>query len=143
MENWDKQNQDDRIFNDPDFDGAKELFCMDAIQGQDNKPNEQEPSFMDAEKYNLGLEPVTLRFINTVQSTEDFDDDVFGNPYQDISPKSPARSFHLAIDPNVFLDERRIYEILDNLDDQKLLGYIEPFDSLGYTIQSISKQVHG
>jgi hypothetical protein len=36
-----------------------------------------------------------------------------------------------------------IYDFVDELDDQELLGYNEPFDSRGFMIESINRQVHG
>jgi hypothetical protein len=72
---------------------------------------------LDAGEYELGKEPVSLGSTDVVQSTEDFDDDLSGDPSQGISPKSRlGQAFHLAIDPNVSMREGRIYEFLDDLD---------------------------
>jgi hypothetical protein len=69
---------------------------------------------MDTEEYELGKELVNLGFIDAVQSTKDFDDDLFGDPSQDISPKSHlGLAFHLPIDPNIFMREGKVYEFLD------------------------------
>jgi hypothetical protein len=122
-----------------------ELFYLDAVQS-DVIPGEvgTEPFFMDSSEYEEGKEPDTLYFLNAVQDKADYDDDLFDDPCSDMSPRNRlGRAFHLSIDPNVFVREGQIYDFLDKMDNQKLFGYNEPFDSLGFTVESVKNQVHG
>ena len=99
--------------------------------------------FLDAMEYEEGTEPKPQSFIDAVQNEDDMDDDLFEDPLQDISPTTRlGRAFHLTIDPNVFMREGKIYDFLEDLDNQELLGYNEPFDSLGYTMESVNNQIH-
>jgi hypothetical protein len=109
------------------------LFYLDAVQF-DVIPDEvrMEPFFTDANEYEEGKEPDILHFLNAVQDKDDFDDYLFGDPSPNMSPRNLlGRAFHLSIDPTICMREGRIYDSMDKTDNQELLGYNEPFDSLG------------
>jgi hypothetical protein len=95
---------------------------------------------MDANEYEEeGKEPNILHFINAVQYKDDCDNDLFGDPSSDMSPRNwLGRAFHLSMDPSIFMREGKTYDFLDEMDNQELLGYNEPFDSLGFTIESVT-----
>jgi hypothetical protein len=122
-----------------------ELFYLDAIQFEVT-PDKigTEPFFMDAEEYEEVKEPDTFYFFNAVQDKEDYGNDLFGDPTSNMSPRNRlGRAFHLSIDPNLFIREGRIYDFLDKMDNQALLGNNGHFDSLGFMVESVKKQVHG
>jgi hypothetical protein len=122
-----------------------ELFYLDAVQF-DVILDEvgTQPLFMDAKEYEEGNETDILYFLDAIQDNNDYNSNLFGDLSHDMSPRNRlGRAFHLSIDPNMFMREGRIYNFLDKIDNQELLGYNEPFDSMGFTVEFTKKQVHG
>ncbi len=61
----------------------------------------------------------------------------FFDPSNNMSEKSRrGRAFHLSTDLNIFIRTAEVDNCLDNLEDEEMLGYYEPFDTLAFAIQA-------
>ena len=132
---------------DPDYvleEVYGNMVFMDAYEEIDDTDITCEMEFLDSYEYEDNKRPPEGTFIDAVQHEDDFDDDLFLQPSQDMSPANRlGRAFHLSADKNTFIREGQVYDLLEELDDRELLGYNEPFDSLAFTFDSIQNDLRG
>jgi hypothetical protein len=65
----------------------EELPFLNAVQQPDKRQKEKSLFYMDTTEYEE-REPEVLKFIDVVKSLDNFDDKMYGNPSQNMSPKT-------------------------------------------------------